>query len=122
MNGVYLYQGIHHRAFGVLWWMTYEDNQYRIINLCNMEMVQHNTILTFSYSKPHPLLVNLHGMMGLLRYELTQAQLWKAGGERTDLFFPDDPLFPTSSSADTLGDMESPQGKQLDIFSYDMPP
>ncbi|KND02330.1 uncharacterized protein SPPG_02803, partial [Spizellomyces punctatus DAOM BR117] len=122
MNGIYIYQGIHHNCFGLQWWMIYKDNRYRVVNLVKTELVQHDAVLKFHNPAPNPLLVNLHGMMGLIRFELAKAQLWKAAGERTDLFFPDDPLLSMSPSADTLEDIESPQGKQTDISFCDEPP
>ncbi|KAJ3184882.1 hypothetical protein HDU85_001563 [Gaertneriomyces sp. JEL0708] len=86
VNGVLIVQGLHRKSYGLHWWLTHEDNRYRV---CANERLaplhQHrNKIIDFNEPRPDPILINLHAMMGMIRAEMERAGLWKAGGDRED--------------------------------------
>ncbi|KAJ3133097.1 hypothetical protein HDU90_006439 [Geranomyces variabilis] len=88
--------------------------------------VSDQTILVFNDPAPNSTLVNFHACMAIIRHQLTALGLWKAAGERTDLFDDDDPnMHPIRpSGAATLGgELVSPsRSGRPATEAFDIPP
>ncbi|KAJ3167191.1 hypothetical protein HDU88_002529 [Geranomyces variabilis] len=116
-NGVLLQRGVHNFSF------EHDGTTYRAYNPGKTRFVTDQTTISFNDPAPHPTLINFHACMGHIRRNLTLLGLWKAAGERTDLFDDDDPnMRPVRpSSAATLGqELVSPSKPGL--VAFDIPP
>ncbi|KAJ3160728.1 hypothetical protein HDU88_007880 [Geranomyces variabilis] len=92
INGILLHQGVHHLSFGVLWWIEHEGTTYRVHNPGKTRFVTDQATLSFNNPAPNPTLINIHACMAQTRRNLTLLKLWKAAGERSDLFDDDAPF------------------------------
>ncbi|KAI8819757.1 uncharacterized protein EV422DRAFT_534224 [Fimicolochytrium jonesii] len=111
-NGVLISAALHRQTFGEYFHLEHRDGRYFVRQLRRFWLIGPDTLpdtiqfLSSQHEPPHPVLVNVHALIAIIKFRASQAELWKAAGERDDLFPRDEEAQLQRADSETIPPLE----------------